>query len=1092
MSESERSLADQVASDRARRGMWPRRWRWKISLALALLLALTLGIAWFSRERIAGDVIDDLIEQNGLSATYEIVSIDPNRQVIANLVIGDPARPDFTAERMVVNLDHGLRAPRLEKISLTGARAYGVWREGRLSFGSLDPLIYTDSDEPPALPAIDLALRDGRALIETEWGDIGIFLEGEGQLDDGFAGIVAASAPDFGSDGCRASVATAYGRIATQSGVPSFDGPLRLRGLDCGGASLASADIAADFALTDDFAGASGGVALRAVGMGGYSLAARALSGEAGFSWSDRGLNLRHDLTVRGLTTQFARIERLAASGSLRGGADLGDLDWDLDLDGDGMAVPSSLRRDLDEVRKAAAGTLAEPLMAKLDRNLASALSGGDFGARATIRRAKAGLAIAIPQARLKGSRGDTLLAISRASWSSGANGRLVGNFVTGGSGLPRMTGRMERARRGGLALRMTMAEYAAGSSRLAIPRLQVLRTSGDRYEIRGLVSASGPFPGGRISGLRLPIEGAWSPSGGLVLWRRCIETRFGALTYANLELTARSLSLCPGDNRAIVRHDRRLEIDAFTRDLSLEGRLAGSPARLRAARAAFSTSRGFSLDDLRGVIGAEGRAVRLTARTLRGTSGDGLAGTFEAGTARLDAVPLDLSEMSGNWGYRDSRLLIDEGSFILTERTQAREIPQARFEPLRAEGATLTLANSTIEANAVLRHPASGRLVTEVDVEHDLSSGRGEARLAVPGLLFDRKLRPQDLSYLALGVVAFADGTITGQGNIRWVDGEVASTGKFATKGLDLAAAFGPVKGLKGEIEFTDLLGLTTAPDQVLEIASLNPGLEVIGGRVRYSLTNGELIRIGDARWPFMGGTLILRPVDIRYGEDGPIRYVFEVIGLDAAQFVAQMNLSNFSATGIFDGTVPIAFDDRGNGTIDDGLLISRPPGGNVAYVGELTYEDMGAIANFAFQSLRSLDYRQMAVTLDGSLAGEIVTSFRIDGVTQGVGAKRNFVTRRLAKLPIRFNINVRSQNFYQLATMVKSFFDAEYLGNPVDRGLLRNRDGRLVPGAPFEQRDRPQQDPAPPSPRSNRANDPAVRDDEPPVQPSESGDLP
>jgi hypothetical protein len=197
----------------------------------------------------------------------------------------------------------------------------------------------------------------------------------------------------------------------------------------------------------------------------------------------------------------------------------------------------------------------------------------------------------------------------------------------------------------------------------------------------------------------------------------------------------------------------------------------------------------------------------------------------------------------------------------------------------------------------------------------------------------------------------------------------------------------------------------------------------------------------------------------------------VFEIIGLDAATFVAQMELTNLGATGVFDGTVPIVFDKDGNGRIEGGLLLSRAPGGNVAYIGELTYEDLGTMGNYAFEALRSLDYNQMSVGLNGSIAGEIITNFQFDGVQQGAGTSQNFVTRRLAKLPIRFKINVRSENFYEMAMMVRSFWDVDFLGNPVDRGLLRAEDGRFVPARPAN----------PTLPLATK-----------PVQPSESEDQP
>tara|TARA_B100001013_G_scaffold313238_1_gene219208 strand:+ start:23 stop:697 length:675 start_codon:yes stop_codon:yes gene_type:complete len=193
------------------------------------------------------------------------------------------------------------------------------------------------------------------------------------------------------------------------------------------------------------------------------------------------------------------------------------------------------------------------------------------------------------------------------------------------------------------------------------------------------------------------------------------------------------------------------------------------------------------------------------------------------------------------------------------------------------------------------------------------------------------------------------------------------------------------------------------------------------------------------------MGGQLILRDVDLNLGVSEERRYLFKIVGLDAAVFMTQMDLENISATGLFDGTVPIVFDAAGNGRIDTGVLISRPPGGNISYVGDLTYEDLSPIANFAFDALKSLDYTQMRVVMEGPLTGEIVTRVRFDGVSQGKGAKSNFITRRLAALPLQFRINIKAQ-FYQLMTSLKSLYDPAAVRDPRELGLLSDDGTRFL----------------------------------------------
>jgi hypothetical protein len=218
-----------------------------------------------------------------------------------------------------------------------------------------------------------------------------------------------------------------------------------------------------------------------------------------------------------------------------------------------------------------------------------------------------------------------------------------------------------------------------------------------------------------------------------------------------------------------------------------------------------------------------------------------------------------------------------------------------------------------------------------------------------------------------------------------------------------------------------------------------------VLDGEIEFALRDGEVLAIAGGSWPFMGGRLVLRDFDFNLGVEEERRYVFEIIGLEAAQFVAQMELENISATGTFDGTVPIVFGSDGNGRIDQGILISRPPGGNLSYVGDLTYEDLSAIANFAFDALRSMDYSQMRVVMEGPLAGEIVTRVRFDGVQQGEGAKKNIVTRQIAKLPIQFRINIRAQ-FYQLLTSMKAMYDPAAVRDPRELGLLSDDGQRLL----------------------------------------------
>ena len=116
------------------------------------------------------------------------------------------------------------------------------------------------------------------------------------------------------------------------------------------------------------------------------------------------------------------------------------------------------------------------------------------------------------------------------------------------------------------------------------------------------------------------------------------------------------------------------------------------------------------------------------------------------------------------------------------------------------------------------------------------------------------------------------------------------------------------------------------------------------------------------------------------------------------------------------------------------------------MSYVGELTYKDLSPMANFAFATLRSLDYRHMSIAMDGALEGEIITRIGFSGVAQGEGTTKNFLTRQVAKLPIQFNVNVRAP-FLRLVTSFKSFYDSAYVRDPRTLGLVDSATGLPIP---------------------------------------------
>jgi hypothetical protein len=322
--------------------------------------------------------------------------------------------------------------------------------------------------------------------------------------------------------------------------------------------------------------------------------------------------------------------------------------------------------------------------------------------------------------------------------------------------------------------------------------------------------------------------------------------------------------------------------------------------------------------------------------------------------------------------------------------------------------------------------------------------------------------LQPRDLSPLALGVIADAQGVMTGNGRIEWDAQGIRSTADFATDRMDFAAAFGPVERLSGRLHFDDLLNLSTPAHQEVLIGSVNPGIEVTDGRLLYQLRPGQKVRIEGGRWPFAGGELRLQPAWLDFGAEVPRRLTFDVSNVDAALFLQRFEFENISATGIFDGVLPTVFDQSG-GRVEGGLLVSRS-GGSLAYVGELSIRDLGTYGNLAFGALKSIRYNSLAVRMDGAIDGEMLTQVDFTGLSQGEGAMRNILTRAVERLPFTFSIRITApfrqllssaQGLYDPTTLIEqnlpALVEADWAARAADGAAARaNGDAPLVPSAP------------------------------------------
>jgi hypothetical protein len=1021
----------------------PRRGR---IVAAALLAGASLGVTllWVQRTPIARSFVDDALESRGVAASYEITRFGIGSQTLENIRIGDPAHPDLVARSAVLHISVGVAGPKLRSIVARGVRLHGRLIDGKVSFGAIDRLLPAPTGAPFALPDLAVDLRDARMLLETPAGPAGLALEGKGNLTDGFEGRLAAAMPRLAFSGCTAERATAFVNIAITDRKPAMDGPLRASRIACAGSGIAldRPQAALDVAMNEALTAWKGNAIVESGPARLGDNRATALGGRLGFDGTPSRMS--GDLAVFADSVAGRSFAARRASFDGRYGIRFGGRTG---LVGEAQLLGASARpesvRSIRTSLASAAGTPIGPVGTAIGDALARAA--GDLDARATIAlvQDKALGAFRVERLDANSKSGGRLVIRGGPGrggvthyWPQGLT-RFDGDLLLAGGGLPGVRLSLDQPFAAApMEGEATIAPYAAGGSRLSLAPVRFGPGGGGRTRFATRATIDGPIGDGRVQGLSLPLAGTIGAYGSFVLNESCQPLDFAALRLAGMNLGRTRLPLCPTGGALLARSaGGPLRGGARIAAPRLRGRVGQSPLTIEARSLGVEIGKpGFMADAVAVRLGQPDALTRLEiGRLAGGFASGGVGGRFVALSGNIGNVPLLITEGAGDWRLASSMLTLGGAMHV------ADSAAEPRFNPLISNDMRLRLENGIVTARGWLRNPATGTAITEVTLRHDLSAGRGNAILDVPGIGFGEALQPEALTRLTLGVVANVVGTVKGRGEIRWTPQGVTSDGLFDTEGVDLAAAFGPVTKLKGQIRFSDLLGLETAPGQSVTLGEVNPGIAVNDGVVRYQLLPGQQVKIEGGRWPFSGGELLLDETVLDFARPSDRNLTFRVVGMDAAQFVQQFDFKNISVTGTFDGVLPMIFDVNG-GRIVGGRLVVRRGGGTLAYVGEVSNADLGMFGKLAFDALKSIRYDNLAIELNGSLDGEIVSKVIFTGINEapldGKAAPVGML-QSLTGLPFKFNITIKAP-FRGLINSAQSLTDP--------RGLISRSIGSQV----------------------------------------------
>lgn len=997
---------------------------WVRALLVLLVIALVIvGVLWFERFAIARRFAENELAIRKVKATYEITQISPKTQRIEHIVVGDPTDPDLVADWAEVDVDLRWATAEIIAVRAGGVRLKGSVNDNQFRFGEVDKLLPKPSGKPFALPDLMVEVADGRLDLLSPYGDVRAIVNGRGNLADGFTSKVASTMTSIKIGSCAGTGVTGNNELLIRQRKFLLGGAFMLGEMRCGAAVARDILVSPELTVPESLAGWQGKVYAQAGDIRAAGYQARpgtfsgkpltyAVSGSGSFAGNWEQTTGTLSLLTNHLSGPALKDGAFAMRAGFVASPKAGTMTVSQgQFESRRFVMAPAALAPLQSLLVQGAGTPIAALADALGKaardetraNSGSAAFSASFaGGRGTITARNL---------QLKGADGISLSARPRdALLITVPSGKFaIDALVTlaGNDRLPRGTIKIAadpQSARG----EANFLPLKAGDTALTLTPLSFAYRN-RRWTAATSAIFDGPFAGGQVRGLRLPLsvtDGRLSAS--------CLPVSFDELALRGFTLAATRIGFCLSGDRLTLG------------PTSLSGKIGSTPLAFSVAKANIGLSRqDFVTTDVKAMLGAGDSASRFTAARLDGVIKGGSAnGRFAGAAGTIGTVPLLLSEAGGNWRFASDVLTLGGGLRV------ADRDPAPRFLPLISDDIALRLADQNIKGTATLRTPETGVSIALVTLTHKLRSGEGHADLDVPGITFGQSLQPEALTSLTKGKIAIVFGSVKGGGKINWNREGVTSTGGFETDGLDFAAAFGPVTGLKATISFSDLLGLETPSAQKVQIGGINPGILVRDGEVSYRLLPGLKVQIEGGRWPFSGGSLILEPTTLDLSETAVRNLTFRVEGLDAAKFINQLEFDNIAATGIFDGTLPMVFDKSG-GQIVGGRIVARS-GGTLSYVGEVSKENLGFMGQFAFDALKSMKYDRLAIDLGGAIDGDIVTQVSFAGVNQVA------ITPQRTRLPIpvrgidniRFIFNVTiTAPFRQLFETTRSLQDPSIL---------------------------------------------------------------
>lgn len=974
-------------------------------IAGATVITVVAAGLYLNRRAVARQALIGWLEQRGVDAEVEISRIDLDG-VVARLRIGDADDPDLIVER--VEVDYALSGPWAvggmaatpSRIRLVRPVLKARWADGRLSLGALDPLVEEFTRRPPRpdAPAPVMVVETGRLRLMTEYGPYPVLADA--RMEDGRLTQLSARAP---AAALKSGDASARGlgwslQLTTRGDRMAVSLEARAARADAGG--LGGRDLVLSLNGTTPYPDTT----LRDAG-GALELALAAQAGALALGGAEaEGVraDLRFDGQVRGWLPAFdlrgrgaGRIDAaaLAAPGLQARRAGLGLARADLTLD-----------------RSESRGT-GWRLQGPADLRLGQAWTGGARTGGAAfeeLRLTSAALTAGGRGAAFE-ARGAADLAARRA-----AVGELSLTGVSGGADLDLMRDGVLRTEARGRMRAAGGAWPLFGAPRADdLPELaEMKRALGDfSTDLGGFLFRSGP--GGTEFSLTAPARLA--PANGGVLTVRAADAPAyraapGARGGGALRLAATPGRGLPELDVAVP--DWRLTPEGFQARLDGAAGLDFGPARGidLATRGLLTSGAGALTFAPDGCVDIGVARLDLGENALTDLAAD-LCPAGQADPSPLVTVRNGrwsargaLRDLSGRAPFLDMAAADGEGAVsaeggpqglsldLRIARARVRDTAESdRFHPLAAAGG-LTLAGDRWTGGFDLATGAAGgQPVARLDLTHDGRAQAGGLTIETPELVFrEGGLQPSDLSPLVEGWInAPAEGSAAFSGRFDWTADGGASGGRLTVPRLDFASPAGRVTGLAGQVDFTSLAPLQTAPGQRLTVERLDTLAELTELELTFAL-DAAAIAVDSADIAVGGGVIRIEPftvpLDLAQGFGGAI--VLERVQL--GDILASSGFGDKVALdAVVSGRLPFTSDPRNGVRVTGGTLHAVQPG-RLSIAREALTDlqaggggevPAGTVQDLAYQAMENLAFDILSADVNSRDGGRLAVLFRIRG---------------------------------------------------------------------------------------------------------------